>query len=488
MVICCYIFVGYFSHDSSASSSSNLLSTSPSPSDATKTLLVCESPYFVIYGNIVDCDDCELKFSLTDIAGCMGFHRHDVKNSRKYTLKCFSHYFKGVCQLNNTELSCDKEILNMKRLGGLETSTAEKIDIVVRQNDCFVLGIEVLSGPKMSAAVSRCIISATDTLRMLLLANKEVNGVTFFAVPSLSHPSCVVKVEVVWQRLQFHSTLTYYFEAQESVAAIKAEAIKQLKFRNLIPSNVDRPSLINLHDNDIKFLEIKDGVQQYSRRHIIIEDNDFIYKVLYKSTEIMAVYELLFWQYSFKRIINVVRYNPSNKAYKYLVYCYRKVKFRPLRLEEASQCLRPLLQSVRKAIEELHGYEFSHNDIRLPNICFNEDYEAVLIDIDSTRGIDTLHEYFINGAPSCMYNVKELQIETRNVTGKQTDYMQLGWMVTYILDPSADEHDRTFQSLKDDIKELKFVVNLIQKGSWDENLFQDFCLDSNTELRDIISE
>ena len=510
MVICCYIFVDNFSHDSSASSivpphkiskikssSSTVFSTSclfqaspkfPSASNASKTLCVSESAYFAIHDTISEGDNCKLKFSLTDIAGCVGFQGQDVKNSERYALECFSHYFKGFDQLNNIKLICDKEILQMKRLEGLETSTAARIDIVVRQNDYFVLGIEVLSGPKMSETISKCIIGAADTLRMLRLDDeKEVNGVTFFAVPSLSHPGCVVKVEVVWQHLQFHSTLTYYFEAQESIEAIKDEAIQQLKFCNLIPSNVNRPPLIKLYDNDIKFLDIKDGVQQYSQRHIIIEDNNFIYKVLYRSTEKMAVFDLLTWQYSFKKIINVVRYYRSNKA-KYLIYCYRKVKFRPLRLEEASQCLRPLLRSVSKAIEELHGYNLSHNDIRLPNICFNEDYEAVLIDIDSTCGIDRLHDYFINGVRSCMYNVKELQIETRNVTGKQTDYMQLGWMVTYILDPSADEHDRTFQSLKDDIKELKFVVNLIQKGSWDENLFKDFCLDSNTELRDIISE
>ena len=39
-------------------------------------------------------------------------------------------------------------------------------------------------------------------------------------------------------------------------------------------------------------------------------------------------------------------------------------------------------QTTVIAIKQLHQLGFAHGDIHLPNICFNADYEAVLIDFD----------------------------------------------------------------------------------------------------------
>ena len=39
-------------------------------------------------------------------------------------------------------------------------------------------------------------------------------------------------------------------------------------------------------------------------------------------------------------------------------------------------------QTTVIAIKQLHQLGFAHEDIRLPNICFNADCEAVLIDFD----------------------------------------------------------------------------------------------------------
>lgn len=42
----------------------------------------------------------------------------------------------------------------------------------------------------------------------------------------------------------------------------------------------------------------------------------------------------------------------------------------------------PFVRSVVKAIQELHRFNTAHLDIRLENICFNTNNEAILIDID----------------------------------------------------------------------------------------------------------
>ena len=39
-------------------------------------------------------------------------------------------------------------------------------------------------------------------------------------------------------------------------------------------------------------------------------------------------------------------------------------------------------RKIKAALEELHEQGFMHCDVRLPNICFNEQLAAVLIDVD----------------------------------------------------------------------------------------------------------
>ena len=81
------------------------------------------------------------------------------------------------------------------------------------------------------------------------------------------------------------------------------------------------------------------------------------------------------------------------------------------------------------------------NDIRIPNICFDQYYNAVLIDIDRCSPINLRYHMF-GESTSCMYNIKHLK--GKHVTGIQTDHMQLGWLAAFILDNTQDEHNRTW--------------------------------------------
>ena len=42
------------------------------------------------------------------------------------------------------------------------------------------------------------------------------------------------------------------------------------------------------------------------------------------------------------------------------------------------------------ALQDLHAFGYSHNDIRLPNVCFDKAHKAVLIDIDRCENFTCL--------------------------------------------------------------------------------------------------
>ncbi len=112
-----------------------------------------------------------------------------------------------------------------------------------------------------------------------------------------------------------------------------------------------------------------------------------------------------------------------------MLYTYKKVHYSPLTFEEARACLQGFVSSLMKALEELHSFGLAHYDIRLPNICFNESYEAVLIDLDFCQSVT--EKGVLNGeCESCLYcPPKSCQSEFEASPlnhGQKFDYMQVG--------------------------------------------------------------
>ena len=65
---------------------------------------------------------------------------------------------------------------------------------------------------------------------------------------------------------------------------------------------------------------------------------------------------------------------------------YRKVKYDPLSYTEANKCLLDLLRKVHKVIDNfITNDRLGHGDLRLPNICFNNHFDVVLIDLDFAK-------------------------------------------------------------------------------------------------------
>ena len=62
-----------------------------------------------------------------------------------------------------------------------------------------------------------------------------------------------------------------------------------------------------------------------------------------------------------------------------------------------------------EVLKELHCLGQAHYDVELPNICFNETYEAVLIDVDICK---TSSVEWRGHQGSCLYQVPKGEIKT----------------------------------------------------------------------------
>ena len=67
---------------------------------------------------------------------------------------------------------------------------------------------------------------------------------------------------------------------------------------------------------------------------------------------------------------------------------------------EARECLHDLVIKVAIAIRDLHSHGWAHQDIKLDNICFTNEYQSILIDLDRVCCV-TASPAIYHG--SCMY-------------------------------------------------------------------------------------
>ncbi len=62
----------------------------------------------------------------------------------------------------------------------------------------------------------------------------------------------------------------------------------------------------------------------------------------------------------------------------FLLYKYSRVLYRPLK-PAALNCLQDFVSRVIAALQEFHKLTL---DVRLPNLCINENFDLVFIDVD----------------------------------------------------------------------------------------------------------
>lgn len=62
---------------------------------------------------------------------------------------------------------------------------------------------------------------------------------------------------------------------------------------------------------------------------------------------------------------------------------YKKVRFDPLKPPEAKDCICDFTEKLATVISNLHKKNNAHQDLRLPNVRFDDDYNPILIDLDT---------------------------------------------------------------------------------------------------------
>lgn len=204
--------------------------------------------------------------------------------------------------------------------------------------------------------------------------------------------------------------------------------------------------LVTLSSSQCQQLCSSEGRQLQSSRHLLVKS---VFKVLYSHPECTSLQWYLD-KVKQKRDPPKFLFVPEHVFLLFaptLTICrYKLIHFSPLKISQARRCLLSLVKGNKRVLDELHEMGLSHNDIQLPNICFNTSHEVVLIDVDRYYPLSKLHPMLLGSASgsSCTYCLISPDI----TLGSQSDYFQLGWLVLWILDKSWDYHARRWEDQK----------------------------------------
>ena len=259
-------------------------------------------------------------------------------------------------------------------------------DVAVCVEGTNLVNIEVNSSP-MSQTVTKVIHGLVELLRIVKAHNiKEVTELKLigFALPKLNTTGLAVKVEVSYTPK--YMAFEALFIVLKDLSGFPDVLVNAIKHNSKIlqackESSIKKDSetyFVTLNDEELS--EFGENAKQCASKFAVLceaKNECGIIKCFKKPKLSRSCLKLaLITQPSEYR----VHYEMHNK-FKDMVK-YTKVKYDPLTYKEAKECLCDLICKVVNVSLQLNKEGIQHNDLRLPNICFDENYKLIVIDLD----------------------------------------------------------------------------------------------------------
>ena len=273
----------------------------------------------------------------------------------------------------------------------LYISKRNKADVGVmvdsRDRKTNLVNIEVNSSP-MKETVMKTVYDLIELVRVVKaheVSNEEV-ALIGFALPKLSAVGIAVEIEVQYNQSSMAFDVSCKpMKCSEFCRKLKNAVIKNYEvFKKCQKSTCKKEYLLALSQQEMECFG-ENPKQCKATSGVLFEAKDRIgeifcfKKVKWKSDE-SNLLRIINNKVTLRHIINYEQCDATNQVFR-----YKKVKYDPLSYQDAEKCLYELLQKLLIICELLSNKGIIHNDVRVPNICFDEQYEPILIDFDNAN-------------------------------------------------------------------------------------------------------
>ena len=369
------------------------------------------------------------KYNLTEMRGDLK-SRSRERNAADYISSVIPDKYMAVC---------NKGVEEWSELPAFECSALQRPDVSYMTtldgvHKVAILLVEVHSGSGTIAylkTAKKLAIGLVTQLRYLRSLS-NINQVIGFTFPKNDEQTFVTKVVVSWEKLKFTYGFTCLKVNEVSQELQLAILCNEKNCMPILPRRLPDYFPIRLTEMELEQLsDFTPGpfVQEEGSRHaLIFASEDSYYKYNHNSRPFYSatVYE--------RPQVELANF-PSG-IIKFFNTPFMKCDKleKPLKPDQAKECLTDLLKQTAKAIEGLHGIGIAHMDIRLENICFKRiggGYVAVLIDLDECMSAEEAVLSQRIYVDSCMYCALTPTVEGK--THRIFDWLQLGWLALWVL-------------------------------------------------------
>ena len=342
---------------------------------------------------------------------------------------------------NNLEIRTGKSLGEPTSDDPLWISSSKYPDVAWYRNEVF-LQFEVVSNYNLEKTINKMCLGLVDQLRSWKNRRSSVYSVTGFVFPVYKSDKtveacgrCVHRVDLCWNDSEFQYTVdvTPLESSQVWDNVIRVAGDQRTQLSNLPGTN--NHFMLPMTEQYIKDNFGFRAMQVKSGESVVILDDEHAYKRILNSRAIHRLSCLKEMQISFssyKACALPCSYYGSG------FFAFERYN-RPLTVDEitrSSSDKHAFITSVIKSLKVLHDEaRIAHLDIRIENVCWDNDQRAVFVDLDRSEHVDCPAKECVGKyGKSLMY-----QLPKADWTAENVDYCQIAIMIGRI-EGNVDPH------------------------------------------------
>ena len=227
-------------------------------------------------------------------------------------------------------------------------------------------------------------------LRLLRHINIDISKCTGFVFPRQKEHSLVTEIVVQWKRRPFCFNVELIVHKKEDVKTVASEMLSKVQNQTLHRIEYFMP----LSPTDLGYFG--HGYEQVPSRSSILVCNEEYYCKLMWDTKSGAQIMRILAAVDMPGVLVPVMLPQFLGT---LIIAFNRLPYSPLTVNEAKQCSIHFVRQVHLAVKSLHdNLGFAHLDVHLENVCFNGQFDPMLIDLDRMknahlRAVDYLKHY-----------------------------------------------------------------------------------------------
>ena len=258
-------------------------------------------------------------------------------------------------------------------------STSNRGDVMVECGGSDVLYVEVHSGDKYDCTIRKTVFLLMECLRMLKAFGVMQPKMDAFVFPRKECQRCVVRLSM-WYSPEF-VRFQYSFRCLkiDEISAVLTAAVQSNK--RVCQNLTDQPQLdcilwLTAEERQIWGTNLRNAKSNFGI--LLMNDGTCLKRPIFTESFSM-LYSIAELRTCGKRPPHMPIYSvPIPRVF----IKYNKIKHSPLSYEEGRRCSCELVKKMNRVIQSIHTAGYMHRDLRLANICFNLNFDPILIGFD----------------------------------------------------------------------------------------------------------